>query len=89
MPEGLSQAPTLGRVLDDGDAETLRWAIDTVRGAMGRGARFVLPTVLEIDDSSIRAAVRMTLTVPTPAIVEGAPDPSAAAPTGPPPVRSA
>jgi hypothetical protein len=72
-------------VLDELDTTTLRWAVDTVGAAVDRGARFVLPAVLELDDAVVRAAVRMTLTLPTPAIVEGAPDPSAASPSGPPP----
>jgi hypothetical protein len=70
----------------DHDTRTLDWAVETVSAAVERGARFVLPAVLEIDDTATQAAVRMTLTVPTPAIVEGAPAPSE---TGGPPPPSA
>jgi hypothetical protein len=70
-------------VHDDADTISWTWAVDTVRAAVDGGARFVLPAVLELDDSVARAAVRMTLTVPTPAIVEGAPPPAAS--SGPPP----
>lgn len=50
------------------EPSTLDWALGVVRDAADRGARFVLPHELERGDVAAAAPVRMTLTVPVPAI---------------------
>ena len=50
------------------ETSTLDWELGVVRDARDRGARFVLPAELVRGAGDAGAAVRMTLTVPTPAV---------------------
>jgi hypothetical protein len=50
------------------EVTSLDWALGVVRDAADRGARFVLPAELERGGIAVSESVRMTLTVPTPAI---------------------
>jgi hypothetical protein len=63
-----------------GETTTLDWAIGVVNDAADRGARFVLPSELRVGTATAGSEVRMTLTVPTPAIgAAGAAPPSGTA----------